>query len=75
MRYNHVFIISEVKVASHSASCAHCSEAISKPLVFISTVAWEKFGVKNFRLTPRMTKIKHMKILLLQRNRVVYNGL
>ena len=35
MRYNHVFIISEVKMASHSASCARCGEAISKPLVFI----------------------------------------
>ena len=39
------------------------------------TVVWEKFGVKKFFRTPRTTKIKHMKILLPQRNRVVYNGL
>ena len=39
------------------------------------TVVWEKFGVKNFRWTPRTMKIKHMKIFLPLRNRVVYNGL
>ena len=35
-------------------------------------VVWEKFGVKNFRQMPRMMKIKHTKIFLPQRNRVVY---
>ena len=30
---------------------------------------------KNFRRTPRTTKIEHKKIFLPQRNRVVYNGL
>ena len=38
MRYDHVFVISEVKMASHSVSRARCSEAISKPLVFISSL-------------------------------------
>ena len=49
MRYNHVFIISEVKMASHSASCARCSEAISKPLVFISSL----FGI-NYKEGSRI---------------------
>ena len=49
MRYNHVFIISEVKMASHSASCAHCSEAISKPFVFISSL----FGI-NYKERSRI---------------------
>ena len=49
MRYNHVFIISEVKMASHSASCARCSEAISKPLVFISSL----FGI-NYKERSRI---------------------
>ena len=39
------------------------------------TVVWEKFGVKNFCQMPGMMKIKHTKIFLPQRNRVVYNGL
>ena len=38
------------------------------------TIVWEKFGVKKFPRMPRTTKIKHTKIFLPQRNRVVYNG-
>ena len=49
MRYNHVFIISEVKMASHSVSCARCSEAISKSFVFISSL----FGI-NYKERSRI---------------------
>ena len=49
MRYNHVVIISEVKMASNRASCARCSEAISKPLVFISSL----FGI-NYKERSRI---------------------
>ena len=40
-----------------------------------NTVVWVKFGVKNFHQMPGITKIKHMKILLPQRNRAIYNSL
>ena len=39
------------------------------------TIVREKFGVKNFHQMPGMTKIKHTKLFLPQRNRAVYNGL
>ena len=43
--------------------------------MYVSTVVWEKFGVKKFRQMPGTTKIKHTKIFLPQRNGAVYNGL
>ena len=45
--------------------------------LLLYTIVWEKFGVKKISsdATPCTTKIKHMKIFLPHRNRVVYNGL
>ena len=49
MRYNHVFMISGVKMVSRNISRARCSEAISKPLVFISSL----FGI-NYKERSRI---------------------
>ena len=49
MRYNHVFMISGVKMVSSNISRAHCSEAISKPLLFISSL----FGI-NYKERSRI---------------------
>ena len=42
MRYNHVFMISGVKMVSRNISRARCSEAISKLLVFISGINYKE---------------------------------